>query len=846
MLALRRACPHHAYLRSSHVRYTFQLRPQLPRPFTTSRPLLDNSDSDESKVRWYEQLLPWSTKRRRVDSNKIDGDLKDEAQSLKRQIRELEDELQEMEEPPAGQTMIEPLLVDLSPEDQEKVRAAIMQAELKEKRKELEVAEMNRRLTELAPKPNELEIHWHLPPDQAVHLRALNSIIKRVAPNLDDQDLRRKLWKSYARCKALLPPFLHLIPEKSWTVLWASHHSMSVDHPQWASRLVTLVEDVLSIGKELNVYQKILYIEGLLQKGFQDKAISQWEKLGGDLGENVHAIEQYELLGVRLFASNGDPERAEKIALNYMTPESSDHSQMLIPILGAWAQRADAVGIKHAWALYLRFKEQVGSNITMKDYDNITMRLLNAGLADLALAVFKDMMLTGEKAGQGSIELYRKAASLIRKSQSSAISPEDLNKMSLAALIALPKRFENKFFYASWLKKLIGMGELDAAVKVIELMYERGIRPDAKHLSGMIGAWFRSGTDSDKEKAEKMAWAMVHERLDFVRRRKNLPPLNQPNMPSARGITVPQHLRRTVSPGTIETFSLLVQYYGRRGQDDEVQLMHDCLAMAEIPPNSYFNNHLLYIDLRKGQHQVAWHNYRRMFHKTLPDLETFVCLWDHEKAHLDSLLIRPKNNKFPEPRSLMLEMMNWYSRLRPQERRMAQEDFGMELHHQIIRCFGQATDLAGMIAALYAMRDSFGLYPDAATSQTIKIQVGRLAIGEDAKARPGRVRRGTPNRRLNAAKIAQVLGIMIEQREKHLVEAGVNIFQQSAAEIQQEEVLFVLADFLRAILRRTTADEDAVEAEIEKAAWEMGVSGMRMEDPLPSHFEFMSRAREGK
>ena len=844
MLGLRRACLHHSKLRFSHEWYTLQLRPQLPRPFTTSRPLLDTSDSDEPKIRWYEQLLPWSTERRRVDPNGLDADQKEEAESLRRQIQQIEAELQEMENPPAGKTMIEPLLVTLSPEDQQKVRDAIMQAELDAKRKELEVDKMNRRLAKLVPKPNELEIRWQLPPDQLVHLRVLNTLIQKSASNFDE-DLRKKLWKSYARCKALLPPFLHLIPEKSWAVLWTSHHTMSIDHPQWASRLVTLAEDMLSTGKELKPYQNILYIEGLLQQGCHDKAISQWQKLGDHLGEDVLAVEQYELLGVRLFASNGDPERAEKIALEHLKPDNHDHSQMLIPILGAWAQRADAIGIKHAWALYLRFKAQVGDKITMKDYDNITMRLLKAGMADLALAVFKDMMLTGDETGQGSMELYGKAAHLIGKSQSRAISPDDLNKISLTALIALPKRFENKWFYASWLKKLIGTGELDAAATVIELMYERGVRPDAKHLSGLIGAWMRNGKDSDKERAEKMAWAMVHERLEFVRRRGHLHSHNQPDMPSPRDIAVPRHLRRTVSPASIETFCLLLQHYAVRGQDDNVKLMQDCLAMAEIPPNSYFNNQLLYVGLRKGQHQTAWHDYRRMFDKTQPDLETFLCLWQHEKAHLDSLLIRPKN-KFPDPRSLMSSMMNWYSSLRPQERRMAQEDFSMGLHHLIIRCFGQAADLEGIIAALYAMRESFGLYPDDATYRTLKIQVGRMAIGEDMKTRAGRSKRGNPRRHENTANISQALGIMIQQREVHLAEAGVNDLQQCAAEIQQEEVLFVITQFLRAILRRTTMDENAVDANIEKAAWDMGVSGIRMDDPLPSHLEYLSQAREKK
>lgn len=833
MLSLRIARPYHVHLILSRAWYIRQPQPQLCRAFTFSRLLLKDSDSDEPKVRWYQQLLPWSSKRRRVDPNNPDAHEDNEAKSIKRQIRQLEDELQEMEEP-EGKTLIEPLIAKLSPEDQRKVRFAIMQDELEEKRKELKVAETKRRLAELVPKTTELEIHWQLPPEQGVYLRTLNADIQKAAGNLEDQRFRKKLWKSYARCKEFLPPFLHLIPEKSWNVLWACHHMMSTDHPQWASRLIVLSEDVLSAGKELNIYQRILYIEGLRHEGRHDQAITQWQMLKGNLGEDKRAIEEYELLGVRLFASNEDPDRAEKIALNYLRPEKIEESRILIPILSAWAQRGDAIGIKHAWALYLRFKTQVGDNMTMEDYDNVTMSLLKAGQTDLALAVFKDLMLTGEKTDQGSIELYKKAASLIGRSVSSAISPEDLNKISLTGLIALPKRFQNKFFYASWLKKLLGMGEADAAATVIELMYERGVRPDSKHLNGIIGAWLRTGNDRDRETAEKMAWAMIHERLDLVKGRGHHDTSNTQYMPSVQGITVPQHLRRIISPANIETFSLLLQHYGRRGQDDNVNLMQKCLAMAEIPPNSYFINHLLYVDLRKGQHESAWKRYKQMLHKTRPDLETFACLWDCEKAYLDSLLIGAKD-RFPGPRRLMSEMMKWYSSLRRGEVGPVREDFSKELHNQIIRCVGQTADLEGLLTALYVMKESFGIYPDEETARTISIQVGRMGIGEDKKPKAGRVRKGNPRRQANMARITQAFAIITEQREEILAEAGLDDIQQCDADIRMEEGLFILAEFLRAILRRTTMGEDAVEANIEKAARDMGVSGLRMEDPLPSY-----------
>ena len=832
MLSLRIARSHHAQLTSSHPRYIRQSPLHFRLPFTTFPPLRHDPKSDEPTVRWYEQLLPWSSKRRRVDPTIKDAKVDDEIKRVRRQIKQLEDELQEMEAPVSqtGKTLIEPLLATLSPEDQQKVRTAIMQDELEEKQKDLEAAEVKRRLAELVPKESELVIRWPELSEHGVYLQGLNKIIQKAAGDLENKEVRKKLWKSYIQCKANLPPFLHLIPEKTWSVLWASHHTMSTDHPQWASHLITLSEDKLSAGKELHVYQKILYIEALQLVGRQHDAYSEWEKLKGGLGDDEQAIEEHELLGVRMFASGGDPEKAEKIALEYLKPERSKESRILIPILSAWAQRGDDIGMKHAWALYLRFKAQVGDNMTMKDYDNISMRLLKAGRTNFALAVFKDLMLTGERTDQGSLELYNKAAGFIDKSQSSAITPEDLNKISLTGLIALPMRFQNKYFYASWIKKLIGMGEVNAAATVAELMYERGVKPDSKHLCGIIGARLRTGSDREKRKAEKMAWAMILERLDFVNRRRYPPKTS--DMPSAKGITMPLHLRRTVTPATIETFCLLLQHYGRRGQDENVRLIQDCLAMADMTPNSFFVNHLLYVDLRKGQHRSAWGRYQQAFRTIQPDLETFACLWDCEKAHLDSLVYH-RSDSFPGPRRIMSDMMDWYSSLWLRDRQIVREEFSQELLNQIIRCFGRAEDLEGIIAALYTMKESFGLYPDEETARTVNIQVARMGIGEER--RRGRRRRGNPQRESNSDRIARAFSILTEQREQYLAEAGVNDWQQCDAKIQREEFLFVLAEFLRAVLRRTSVDEDAVEASITKATSEMGVSGVPMDDPLPSY-----------
>ena len=845
-LRLRVIRPCHTQLNCDSVCYAHRTRLPVQRHFTTSSSRLKKKpgkakaekehalEVEPPKVKWYQQMLPWSSKRQRVDPNNLDPDLGDEASQLKAEVDKLDEEIRVLEQGEPGKTLIEPLLANLSQEDQNKVREAIRQDELETARRERENESLKRQLAKFAPKKSDLEIQWQLPEKHSNYLQNLNTNILQAAGDMDDQILRKKLWQSYARCKAFLPPFLHLIPDKSWHVLWGSQQLASTNDSHWAPHVVELTEDMMEVGKNLDVWQKILYIEALSHSNRQNDAIAQWKDLKPRTGEDKRASEEHELLGVRLFASHGDPEKAEKIALRFLGDDRPDDSRILIPILGAWAQRADDIGIKHAWVLYLRFRAQIGNKITMDDYDTVTMIFFNIRRTDLALAVFKDMMLTGQQSDQESTELYRRSLGLIGKTQSRAISVEDLNKISMTALTILPRQFQNKFFYGSWLKKLIGMGAVDQAAQVIELMYERGVKPDPKHLNGLVGAWLRAGNDRDREAAETMAWAMVYERLDFVKRRDGHQPINKSEVVASAGIRIPPHLRRTIASANIETFSLLLQHYGRRSQEKNVQLIQECLEQAKIKPNTYFINHLLYIDLRRGQHQAAWQKYQQMFRKTAPDLETYAALWDCEKAHLDSLLIHHRD-KFPGAREIMSHMMNWFSRLstKPKEREAVQAEFSKALYDQIIRCMCLSTDQEGVIVALYAMKESFGFYPDKDTARLVSMHVSRMGIGEKEARQAGRSRRSrNPQRQQNAIKIAQAFQLLGEQRGQVLIEHGIGAMKSCDEFIRKEEGLFILAEFLRTVLRRMSFDENVVEGNIEKAAWEMGVSGIVMDDPL--------------
>ncbi|MCJ1272524.1 hypothetical protein MMC21_000310 [Puttea exsequens] len=799
----------------------------------------DSGKEDTPSVKWWVQDFPWSTTKTQIYPEEIAQENEEEKDWLKAEIQKIDEEDAEIERP--GKILIEPLLSILPVEQQEAVREKIRKDETEEARQIQAKNILKKRLAERDEKwKNELEIRWQLPPGQAVYLRKFNMNTFEAFKNVPDPTTRKNLWQSYARCKAFLHSFIKHVPDRSWVILWASQKAGMPGDPHWAEHLVELAEDMLEVGKPLSINRRVLYLEALCGIGRQGLAVEKWQDWSDDLDQK--ASEAHELLGVRLFASQGDPEKAERIAFGALKGGVPEKSRILIPAITAWASRGDYVGATHAWAIYLRLKEHLGSRFTMGDYDTIIMIFLGANRADLAMAVFKDMMLQDMmlneyQADYGSVELYRKSLSLIGKAQDSAVSVEDLKNVSLSRLTTMPNPFNNRFFYGKLLKKLMGAGELQAATAVIELMYKRGLQPAPKHVNGLIGAWIRSGTREDGQAAEEMAWAMVYERYDLVKERRKNESMTRKDIREGTVVGsnsgVSHDSRRAVPTATVETFCLLLQLYGRSSRYDNVQLVQDALEKAELKPNVYFVNHLLYINLRRGRYDKVWAEFRESFGVMTPDLETFAALWDTERVHLyqkEGI----SHDPFPGPRILMSHMINWLGQTKPHERKEAIEGFNKGLRDQIIRCMCLSDDREGIIVALYAMKESFGSYPDANTVRMISANIRRMGIGEKEARKGGRAKRGEGIKRQrlqNKLKIADAFALIVEDRKWELRAHGINL-DNTEERIFREEGLFVLSEFLRRILKRTAIYPDEVQGNLEKAAWEMGVGGIRMEDPL--------------
>ncbi|KAE8145137.1 hypothetical protein BDV25DRAFT_165314 [Aspergillus avenaceus] len=839
-----------------HVARTPSAPSLLRRTFSAVAPRSLQYGGPNDKVRFYEQDTRDSKKRRRVDPEAEDNVDKKHVES---ELARLETELEDLKEGPFGPNS------EFIRSLPEKERAIALEALRKYDaehgetdtnigleevfddkldkmlKDEFEGLAMEEESWQSSGRDEESEEPPQQPyevtvasPEGQSYVDKFNETLKYMANDLPNERLRHDLWKWYRRCKQVVPEFLESIPEEAMALLWQAQTEDSAN-PSRAAHVQMLAEDAMSVGKSLPTPHLLSYIESLHENGKTKEALDHWEAHQAELSQTKDNLEAYWKLGVRLFAAEGDPQRAQDIALAFLANDKSRQPRILLPVIAAWGLQPGKEAEVKAWAMYLQLKSFLGNTLTMEDYDDVSIGLLKAGRPNLAIAVFKDMMLTGRDPANDSTSLYKAAIGLVGNLQASSISEQDVNKVSLSTLTVLPRKFQNRFFYASWMKKLIGMGEVDSAALVIELMYERGVRPDSKHLNGVIAAWLREGSHGAREKAERLGWSMVQQRIDNVYARTNSGNASPKLAIEPGSARIPAWMQRDISPANIETFSILLLHYTRRSDDDKIQYLVKCLADAQIKPNSYFMNHLLYAELRRQNVGSVWNKFQTMSATIQPDLETFSCLWDCGKLQYD-ISRTASVEGFPSARALFGEMVQWYARLPGRSRSAAQEEFSKEFYDQIIRCFCLSKDLPGTLVALHWMRTTFGLSPDDTTARLIVLQIARMA-GVPADTPKRRLRRlsTTPRSKENIAHVHRLIEILSERKMSALQERGLTLDTLEPHEREQYQ-LDIMSDLLRITLRRTGAGPSEADDRIAVATGEMNVSdldlGTSLDDDL--------------
>jgi hypothetical protein len=754
---------------------------------------------------------------------------KDEEKDLKVELEKIEEEISAIETSPG-------LDLDKVSRDAEEVLEKYFKKELKDAN-EAEEEDVDLEEEAEADIPEDIdELSVQFPEHQRIHLKSFNHLLRSVASQ--DKDFRNTalLWTKYIQCKRSVPGFLPQISPAAWKVLWYSQYYGNPVIESRTRHVWILVDDMVQSGQRLNTTQTLVRIESMASRGNKKNAMKLWISEWGKLARDDPAREEFRDLGIRLNAEMGQLQEAHQLAFGAIQSHGKLRTEDIATLIAAWCQKGDEDSLKIAWSLYLDLRTRQGSQMSMEDYDQIIMTFISVQRPNLALAVFKDLVLSVRTTTK-STDAQKKSLQLFEELQKSTSNVADLNRVSLATLASIPKALENKYFYASWIKRLIGLDEVDSTIPVLDLMLQRRIRPDARHMNGILGAWLRGKDKNKHQLAMQIAWNMVKERLKFVARRRSLnngqfETMETPDL----GVLIPPFISRNLPPANIETFSLLLLYYERRGMQGSVKTIQEFLREAEIKPNSYFMNHLIFAELRKGKVGEAWKIFNSMGTIVKPDLETFAALWECEKVHTSGRSME-SSETFPSSRKLFSMMSEWLSTVSGRALKTSREEFSKDMYNEIIRCFCFQRDPSGTVVALYGLRELFGAYPDPDTVRLVTLQLARMGEEPILRRKRSRARaRLSANQDSvrNIQRFEEITKLVSDGRSEALQAFGVD--EGTLDEKQRgEELLYIIAEVLRFSLRHASGTGVEVispqEETLDQLAFDMGVGGIDMEPP---------------
>lgn len=636
----------------------------------------------------------------------------------------------------------------------------------------------------------------NLPREGQAYITRLNETLEKAVGQ--PKKLRKELWRWYSISRKTLASDYSRVPVATWMLLWDEFAVDSLDNPDRMAHIITLANDLHAANVPLKPEQTLLHIEAQFVDGHQEKALNSWESSRSSLTLDDATAAAYWALGVRMLSELKQPARAQDAAdilLNNLGAVSE--ARALLPLIRAWSVYPDKTANQLAWAMYVRFKVWKGDKMEMQDYDDVAGIFSEAQQPDLALAVFRDMMLTGDELAKqyDSITLYQRLTGIknVNALKSFQLSPEETSWRSSEHLSLLPAKFRNKFFFGSWIKKLVGEEQIDWAAQVVELMSQKGIKPSATYLNGIIGAWFRSGAQKNLDKGTEMAWKMIAARLEFVRQRSMNESANFTGVARAvlsdnrEGFKRPSS-HYAAAQATLETFTVLIEHYQKLNQKGRVQELLTTLKAAKIRPTTPFVNSLLELGTAINNRPWVWSIYEHfMMHDSVPATQyTFVILWRNMKDHVDPVINRNKAG-FPSPRFLFAEM--------GRSSLWKKEMMARELYSQIILCFGLSDDQVGTAVALRAMQHNHGVYPDESTVRSVVLQLAKLSVTnvKGFRARRLNINKDTQRR---ITEIGNVMKKLKEQRTAALEAQGIDV-EAMTAEEKSEESLMLLISLLK-------------------------------------------------
>ncbi|KAI1176737.1 hypothetical protein F4777DRAFT_544986 [Nemania sp. FL0916] len=523
----------------------------------------------------------------------------------------------------------------------------------------------------------------------------LNNWLRRCNKLLGRNDIRPKdiqgLWKAYSSARPNMSRRWHAVPAASWDVLW---RTLSADHSFNVNRMAhiyVLAKDMQQCNVPLRPDQQLLTLEAMFEDGWHEEAIDNHRRHVSTLGANPETFVAFWQLGLQMYCRVGDLQRAERMAGIILESPHDVDPRFVQPLIKLCAETPTAV--ETGFKLYRGLRARLGDSMTIEDYDKIISYFLASGNTEHALFIFVDMMMSGS--------------------------------IDLVGAKQYPPNIANPFFFGKWLKRLIGTGDLEGALGVLRFMRSRGVTPRPIQVNGLIGAWLRSGTADNVEKAEDVGWAMINTRIQFVELRRR-----QASTPSIHLYPSGDSWPRA----SLETFCLLAENYKERGLSAKMTSLWHSFQDAEIAPDSFMLNQLLSSLVQDGKADIILPTYQEMIRRfdMKPDSHTFLSLWRALPVN-QFTKIQPPNieTEISRTRALFAEMVRQAANIKANR----DPDMDNGVARNILHSFRKLSDQAGLLLAYRVLRRVFDYSPP--DMVVFEILLGTLGLERLARRREG-------------------------------------------------------------------------------------------------------------
>ncbi|KAJ8123686.1 hypothetical protein ONZ43_g421 [Nemania bipapillata] len=574
------------------------------------------------------------------------------------------------------------------------------------------------------------------------------------------------LWKAYSGARTTMSERWHTVPAPTWEMLW---HVLSTEYTFSTNRMSyihVLAKDMQKSGVTLLPKQQILTIEAMFLDGWESEAIENHRRHVSTLGTDPETFLAYWQLGLQMYCRVGDFERAQRVANTILESPYETDPRFVQPLIKLCAETPATV--EAGFKLYRDLRVRLGDSMTIQDYDKMISYFLASGNTEFALFIFVDMMKSGS--------------------------------IDLATVERYPPSIANPFFFGKWLKRLIGTGDREGALNVLHFMKSQNITPQAIQVNGLIGAWLRTGAADDVQKAEDIAWEMINTRIQFVERRKRKLSLDGMSLHTAD---------RGWPRANLETFSLLAENYKERNLTAKMGPLWRSFQEAEIAPDSFIFNQLLFSLLQDGKGETLLPLYQEMVRrfKLKPDSHTFMALWQALPVNrLTKILPQDLGAETSRTRALFAEMRKHISIFKTNDG-MKMDNF---LARNILHSFRKIRDRAGLLLAYRALRRVVNYNPS--DMVVCEMLLGTLDLDKLTKRREG----------YKLIRARASLDDYLVYRQQELAESGeINKDEGMSLELRAEET----GNFLELHLEAAFSDmkeEHARQLAIETAI-EMGL-----------------------